>query len=218
MSASNEFEVTPGPISGGRTDLWQRIVESWTSVRASTDRLVGEKPSEARLLFYVLVSDLFFFASWSASTLFQSGAAAQGNVLQEMAFWLVIAMLVRTFFLYAFALGIGFFVRLASGTGDWTRTRIAVFWGALIAAPFGLAMGLLSTGLAVFSAQSGALSHPITPLLPCALGLVPFVWFITEAVAQVRGLNRGSATYLGVAALCSLGAAFGLFFKAQGAL
>ena len=104
MSASDEFNVTHGEFREGENELWQRILEAWGSMRASTSRLLAEKPSEGRLLFYVLLSDLIFFVSWSLKTLLYPGESAAGPVPVQMGYWLVIAMFFRTSCLYFFSI------------------------------------------------------------------------------------------------------------------
>lgn len=218
MSASDEFNVTHGEFREGENELWQRILEAWGSMRASTSRLLAEKPSEGRLLFYVLLSDLIFFVSWSLKTLLYPGESAAGPVPVQMGYWLVIAMFFRTSCLYFFSMVIGSAARLMGGHGDWQGTRAAVFWGALVAAPLGLAMGILSVTISAFSIHLPFLAHPAIILAPYALGLLPFVWFISEGVAQVHGFRRFSGFFIVISLICSIGALFGLYLKAQGSI
>lgn len=218
MSTSEDYNVSQSAFIEGDKELWRRIFEAFKDVRSSTRRLLAEDPSEARLMFYLLVSDLFFFVSWSLKSFVFPTASVVERFPMEMVYWLVIAVLFRTALMYAFSIAIGGAARLLGGSGTWRQTRAAVFWGALVAAPFGLAMSAVALGLGAFEGAVPQLAQPLAVLLPAVFGLLPFVWYIAEAVAQAHGLKRHSGGFYAVAFVCTLGAAFAIYFKAQGVL
>ncbi|MEM1315683.1 MAG: hypothetical protein AAGI51_14080, partial [Pseudomonadota bacterium] len=115
-----------------------RVVEAWRDMAASTRRLLDEDPSDGRLLFYVIASDMVFFFSWSLKTLLAPTSAASAQLPGDIGLWLLVAILCRTAALYAFATLAAAACQLAGGTGSARDTRAAIFWGALVSAPFGL--------------------------------------------------------------------------------
>ena len=79
-------------------------------------------------------------------------------------------------------------------------------------------MGIVSVTLSAFSLHLPVLAHPAIILTPYTLGLLPFVWFICEGVAQVHDFRRKTLAFGLILTICSLGALFGLYLKAQGTL
>ena len=204
MSVSDEFDVTIGTYREGRNDLSRRMSDGWRDMRQSTRRLMAEAPSEARLLFYVLMSDMIFFLSWSIKTLVSPIGGAGAALPREVGFWLIIAMLFRTSALYVASVFVGSLVRIMGGAGTWKDTRTAVFWGALVAAPVGLAIAVLTAGLVssygVFPWGETALGHAVL----YSLSLVPFVWFISVGVSAAHEIRSGLGTTLIMVAVAGL--------------
>ena len=64
-----EDDIGPATMSG-------RVWEAWLDMQASTRRLVSENPSEGRLLFYLILSDLVFFLSWTIKGVLAPTSAA----------------------------------------------------------------------------------------------------------------------------------------------
>ena len=173
-----------------------RVVEAWRDMAASTRRLLEESPSEGRLLFYVIASDIVFFFSWSLKTLLAPTSAAVAQLPVDIGLWLLLAILCRTGALYAFATLAAAACQVAGGTGSARDTRAAIFWGALVSAPFGLMASVLAVALSRGEQVLPALQNPIFTLPPYYLGLVPFLWFIAAGLAEAHGFRRPSLVFL----------------------
>ncbi|SDW30971.1 hypothetical protein SAMN05444336_101662 [Albimonas donghaensis] len=193
-------------VTGSRLDedlppsLGERVLEGWRDMRASTKRLIAEAPSEGRLLFYVVISDMVFFLSWTMKTVLAPTAAAQGQMPLEMGAYMVIAFLMRTAVLYVFAAGAYALCALVGGSGSWKDTRIAIFWGTLVSAPFGLLAASLTVGLSLGERSIPALGDPILALPTYYVGLVPFLWFISAGLAAAHGWVKTSWPFLALSA------------------
>ncbi|MEM8869321.1 MAG: hypothetical protein AAGE38_02900, partial [Pseudomonadota bacterium] len=85
-----------GRLGDKRSSLGDRVIDAWRDMRASTRRLIDEKPSEHRLLFYVLLSDIIFFLSWSLKTVVSPVSGVKEQVPLEIGAWLIAALMVRT--------------------------------------------------------------------------------------------------------------------------
>jgi hypothetical protein len=173
-----------------------RIAEAWRDMAGSTRRLLDETPSEGRLLFFVIVSDVVFFFSWSLKTLLAPTSAAAAQLPLDVGLWLILAILTRTGALYALATLATAAAQLAGGTGSARDTRAAVFWGALVSAPFGLMASVLALILSRGEQALPVLQNPVFTLPPYYLGLVPFLWFIAAGLAEAHGLRRPSLVFL----------------------
>ncbi|MFO7857034.1 MAG: YIP1 family protein [Paracoccaceae bacterium] len=183
-----EAEVPP--------DMNDRILEAWRDMSASTRRLLAERPSEGRLLFFVILSDAIFFLSWTLKTLLAPTSAVAETMPFDVAALLLAAILFRTASLYVLAALAAAAATLCGGVGSWRDTRAAVFWGALVSAPF----GLLAAGLAVVlnraEASLPALADPLFALPPYYVGLVPFLWFVAAGIAAAHRFERIGWSFL----------------------
>ena len=173
-----------------------RIREAWLDMPGSTRRLLAENPSEGRLLFYVIASDMVFFLSWALKTLLAPTAAAAAALPLHIGLWLIAALLLRTLSLYAFAALARTVGRAFGGTAGWREARAGVFWGALVAAPFGLLAALLGLAVAAAEPAHPFLGAPVFALPPYYIGLVPFLWFVAAGLATAHGFARGAWTFL----------------------
>lgn len=180
--------------------MGERVWEAWRDMPASTRRLIAEQPTEGRLLFYVILSDMVFFLSWTMKTVLAPTAAAQGRMPLEMAGYMAVAFLMRTAVLYLFAAGAFAVCATAGGSGSWRDTRVAVFWGALVSAPFGFLAASLTVALAVGERSLPALGDPVLALPTYYVGLVPFLWFIAAGLAAAHGWKKTSWPFLGLSA------------------
>lgn len=174
----------------------ERILEAWRDMPASTRRLLDESPSEGRLLFYVVLSDVVFFLSWTLKTLLAPTSAALDKLPTDMGAWLLVAILFRTASLYVFAAIASAVAAAFGGRGSWKDTRAAIFWGALVSAPFGLLAATLGVLLSRGEATIPALADPIFALPPYYVGLVPFLWFIAAGIATAQRFARVGWTFL----------------------
>ena len=173
-----------------------RIAEGWRDMAASTRRLLDEAPSEGRLLFYVIVSDIVFFFSWSLKTLLAPTTAAAAQLPVDIGLWLILAIFTRTGALYALATLAAAAAQVAGGAGSAKDTRAAIFWAALVSAPFGLMASVLAVILSRGEQTLSVLQNPVFTLPPYYLGLVPFLWFIAAGLAEAHGFRRPSLVFL----------------------
>lgn len=176
--------------------LPERIAEAWRDMPAATRRLLAEHPPEARLLVFVILSDLAFFLSWTLKTVLAPSSVAAAALPLNIALWLMAALLLRTLCLYAFAAVARIACTAFGGIGDWHATRVAVFLGALVAAPFGLLAAALAVALSAAEPHVPLFANPLFALPPYYIGLVPFLWFISAGLATVHGFARTGWTFL----------------------
>lgn len=187
--------------------LGTRIVQSWKDMRGHTRGLIEEGMSEHRLLFYVMLSDIIFFVSFSIRTVVAPSAVAKDMIVGlEIGKWLVIALLIRTTCMYILSAILVVVSKNFGGTGTWKETRIGVFWGALVAAPFGLLLAALSGMIHLYEADYAFLSSAWVSMPILWIGAVPFLWFISQGLAEAQGFARNSIAFLAM----SVGAIVGL--------
>lgn len=215
--SSTEYS-TFGTYEDGRNSLYERITDAWGDMRLSTRRLALEEPSEARLLFYVLMSDMIFFVSWSVKTLLAPTEQATRQMPEEIALWLIIALFCRSFAMYFFSILLGSGARILGGEASWRDTRLAVFWGALVAAPFGFLFAIVTVMLTSMEAYLPFAAPQWLTLLPYWVSLIPFVWFISAGLAEVHGFKRTPTVFAGMALIATAVVMFAMFLKANGAI
>ena len=191
-----EFAGTVGTYEEGRNMLYERITDAWHNMHRSTRRLIREEPSEARLLFYVLMSDMIFFLSWSIKTVVAPTAGAVDRVPFEVAFWLIVALFMRTTLMYIFAILLGSVLRLMGGTASWRDTRTAVFWGALVAAPFGFLLALVTVVFRLLEPYVPALGVDTISLLPYWISIMTFLWYISAGLAEAHGFKNTTTVFV----------------------
>lgn len=192
-----EFEAGNGVFQFERSGLFQRLQDGWTDMRASTRRLLREKPSEGRLLFYILVSDMVFFISWSLKTLVAPASAAGGVIAADkIGLLMIAALMVRTALMYAFSMLVFAVTSVFKGDADWKATRTGVFWGAFVSAPFGLAAAIIAAVMGMFEPQLPILGNKIVALPVYWLGLIPFVWYIAAGTAEANTFRLTSPTFM----------------------
>ncbi len=185
-------------------------------MRASTRALIAEKPSEGRLLYLLLWSNLAFFLSWTLKAVVVPNEAGVSLVSVEIGVLFLAAVIGRTAALYVFAMVAGAVARILGGQGTWRNTRTAVFWGAFVTAPFGVIAAVFSvlfTNLEFHYPIFGAawISNP-----PYYLGLLPFVWYISAGVAVAQGFRKTSPIFLAMSVLSLVALVGGMYFHARG--
>lgn len=215
---SEKFTGQSGVYEQGRNQLSERLWEAWGDMRGSTRRLIRENPSESRLLFYILLSDIIVFTSWSLKTTIAPTLAARDQIPVEIAIYIVTALFVRTAFLYVFSFIAGSFARIAGGTGSWKETRASIFWGALVAAPIGFAIAVFSVLLALLETAFPTISFSAIALYPFWLSIIPFLWFTSAGLAEAHGFRRTSVVFAMMSLIAVAGLAIGLYLRAQGIL
>lgn len=214
-----EFEAGRGVYQVERSGLVERTLDAWRDMRASTRRLLREKPGEGRLIFYVLVSDMVFFISWSLKTLVAPASVA-GSLLsaESIPLLMIAALMLRTGLMYAFSILIWGCTRVARGSADWKDTRTAVFWGAFVSAPFGLLAAILAAFMGIWEPSFPALANPMLQLPVYWLGLIPFVFYISAGVAEANGYRMTSPTFMAMSAFALGLTVAALVYGAEGML
>lgn len=184
-----------GERIGGLT-IWQRLVLSYKDMRAATRSLISEDPSEARLLFFVLLSDVVFFLNQGLSKVIAPGAAASDRLPLEIGLWLVVALFLRTATLYAFSGLVAVVCRACGGQGSFRDTRTGVFWAALAAAPVGILGALIVAAFAHLEPYAPIFGEPMLTLPAHMLGLVFFVFFVSASVAEAHRFRNTSPVFM----------------------
>jgi Yip1 domain len=203
-----DLPVSTGVIKTGRNSLGNRISDSWHDMRKATRRLINERPAEPRLLFYVLMSDIVFFLSWSLKAIVKPShvfvdKANPGTIGMV----LIAALLFRTSAMYFFSFVLYAGAKMFGGKGDWQETRCGVFWGALVAAPFGLLMAVVTVMFTYLEPYFPIFGADWIALPPYWLSLIPFIWFISQGLAEAHRFKTNSVSFQ----VMSLIAVFGLF-------
>ena len=193
-----EFTTEIGTYQTKNSGLAMRVLEAWRDMRASTRRLINENPSEGRLLFYILLSDMIFFLSWALKAVVAPTLSAKNMLPAEIGIWLIVALFARTAAVYLFSLVLGFAMRLFGGKGSWKSTRAGVFWGSFVAAPFGLFFALITVLFASMEPSFPILQDAFVSQAPYWMSLIPFVYFISAGVAEAHHTKQTFPVFAGM--------------------
>ncbi len=215
---THRFSAGAGVYRDDHTGLLVRIWDAWRDMPASTRRLIEERPSEARLLFYVLMSDLVFFLSWSIRTVVNPDSLFARSMPKDVALLLVGALLLRTTSVYVFSVVFAAFMRLIGGKGSFKDTRCGIFWGAFVAAPMGFAASLLAVAMTTLSPYLPFLRNETVELAPLWLGLLPYVWFVSAGAAEAHGFKKVFPVFAGLSLLCIVGIVWAMYLRANGVI
>lgn len=214
---SEAFRGYNGIFSTKRSRMLERIIDAWIDMRSSSRRLIAENPNEGRLVFLILLSDLIFFLSWSIKTIVAPISSAAEYIPAEIGLFLVFALMVRTPCMYLFSLVVFGVAKLFRGKGTWYETRVCVFWAALVSAPFSFIAALLTVGMYGLEDYVPVFKEEWISLPPYWLGLIPFVWLISEGISESHKFKNSSPVFM-VMTLLSLLGLLGIFYmKANGA-
>lgn len=186
--------------------LFTRMAGALSNMRQSTRELIDEGPSEARLLFFVLLSDVIFFLSRTLSLVVAPGSATAKFLPLEIGLWLIGILFLRTATLYLFSGLVGFVCRALGGQGSWRDTRAAVFWASLVAAPIGVLGALIGAGFDRLAPAFPVFGTDAFVVAPLSLGIVAFVWFVSAAVAEAQKFTRTSLVFMAFSCLSVVGA------------
>ena len=213
---SEAYQGVTGLFSTKRSSMLERIYDAWKDMRASSRRLIDENPNEGRLIFLVLMSDLIFFLSWTIKTIVAPISSAAEHIPAEIGLFLVGALMVRTPFMYMFSLIVFGIAKLFRGQGSWYETRVCVFWAALVSAPFSFIAALVTVGMYGLEERIPLFQQEWITLPPYWLGLIPFVWLISEGITESHKFKNSSPVFM-VMTLLSLVILCGAFYmKANG--
>ncbi|MEO0820361.1 MAG: YIP1 family protein [Pseudomonadota bacterium] len=180
--------------------LSARIKLSFSDMRQAVRILLDEKPSEPRLLFFVLMSDVIFFLNFGLKFVISPTEQVQSSVPEEFAGALggliTVAFLLRTMTLYGVSAVTCFVCRLFGGKGDWRETRTGIFWASLVAAPIGLLGALCVVGLEYLAVIDPIFLQPMFMMPAQLIGMVAFVFFVSATVAESHGFRNTSPIFI----------------------
>jgi len=184
-----------------RPSVTVRMARSFFDMRATTEELLSERPSEARLLMLVLLSDMIFTLSWALKTLIAPTQAATASMGSDVVLWLMVALMLRTTAIYALALVVGLVVKAFGGKATLFETRVGVIWGVFVAAPVGLIIAEFSVIINQFDGSFALLQSQGIQMAPYWLGMVPFVWFVSKGAAAANRIDNAVPIFGTIAAL-----------------
>ena len=212
------FETGIGTRHTQRSGITARVIDGWKDMRASTRRLIEENPTEGRLLFYILLSDMIFFLSWSLKAVVAPSAAASNMLPAEIGILLIAALFMRTFWVYVFSMVLWAVAKLFGGTGSARDTRAGVFWGSFVAAPFGLLFALVTVVFTSLEQTFPVLQGSVISQAPYWLSLIPFVYFISAGVAEAHRFKFTFPMFAGLTVTAMVLWIFALYLRANGFL
>lgn len=192
------------PDLHGERSYASRVLDAYADMRASTRDLIESRPSEGRLLMLAIMSDMIFLAARSLSHVVAPPAEVANAMTQNISVWVILAFLFRTSLFYAFAAVANVVSKIFGGTGDWYRSRCAVFWAAFVSAPVELAAAMISVGEDALRRQIPALDFPILITTPYFIGPIAFGFFLAAGVAEAQGF-RYTYRVMAVSAVLILG-------------
>jgi len=200
------------PVRG--MSVWARLRLSYSDMRHATRTLIDESPSEPRLLFFVLLSDVIFFLSYGVRLVVSPSAATAAVVPAEIGVALVGILLVRTTLMYLFAALVRIVCRAFGGAGSWKETRAGVFWGSLVAAPVGVVGAVIGGSFAQLESYIPVLGEPAFAMPPLFIGVVAFVYFLSAGVAEAHRFRRTSPLFI-VFSLLAIAISIGVLVLAK---
>ncbi|MEM6946056.1 MAG: YIP1 family protein [Pseudomonadota bacterium] len=192
-----------------------RIALSFRDMRRATRILLDDNPTEPRLLFYVLMSDVIFFLNFGMKFAVAPGQNIENALPSELAGAIgglvAICFLFRTATLYLFSGVVAFFCRLVGGTGSWRDTRAGIFWASLVAAPIGVLSALVVVAMGYLAPTVPLFADPMLVLPAQLIGVIAFVYFVSASVAESHGFRNTSPIFVAFSLLTVAILVFGLY-------
>lgn len=188
MSADPEFSGLKGSYDDVAEGVWSRVLRSWTNMAGVTRKLIDEAPSEGRIIFYLVMSDLIFFLSWTFKTVVIPAMEGTPETPVVIGMWLLVALMVRTALFYLASVLVWVMCKGVGGEGTWRDTKSGMFWGSLVSAPFGFAAAILTVLL--LQVDGTGISNEWAVLLPFILAMLPFVWYISGGVSEAHRFSQ----------------------------
>ncbi|MEM9783718.1 MAG: YIP1 family protein [Pseudomonadota bacterium] len=195
-----DLDEDPEIVRLRQESLSARIRMSIVDMRKATRLLLDDNPSEQRLLFFVLLSDIIFFLNFGVKFVVappedvNSGMPA--NFAEMIGGIIVICFLLRTATLYLFSGIVALFSRLLGGRGSWRDTRAGIFWASLVAAPVGVVGALIVVGLGYLEPHIPLAGSQLVQMPAQLIGVVAFVYFVSAAVAEAQQFKRTSPLFI----------------------
>lgn len=188
-------------LQSDRTYL-NRILDAYSDMRSSTREFIKTKPSEARLLFLALLSDVIFLLARSISMVVAPPPDVQASLPQYIGLGIVIAFLARTSLFYVFAIIAKAVSVPFGGKGGWYETRCAVFWAALVSAPVEIVGSAMTVAAVYLGSSMPFFNSTLLTETPYFIGPIAFGFFLAAGVAEAQGFRY---TYRVMAVLAILG-------------
>jgi len=178
------------PVKG--MSVWARMRLSYRDMREATRTLIEESPSEPRLLFFVLMSDVIFFLSFGVRLVVSPSEAIEHAMPLPAALGgaLVGVLLLRTLTMYIFAGLVKILGWPFGGRGSFKELRAGVFWASLVAAPVGVLGALVGAVFANLEKAYPVFASPLLAWPPLLIGVVAFVYFLAAGVAEAHRFRR----------------------------
>lgn len=188
--ASIDMTDTQEGITGLRPSITARVVRSYFDMRATTEQLLSERPSEARLLMFILISNMIFTMSWALKTLVAPTSAATASMGSDIVLWVVVALMLRTSAIYALALLVGGIAKILGGKATLAETRAGVLWGVFVSTPIGFAIAVLGVLINELEGSVLVLQNAGIQMAPYWLGILPFIWFVAKGAAAANRIDN----------------------------
>ncbi|MEL6217524.1 MAG: YIP1 family protein [Pseudomonadota bacterium] len=178
------------PVKG--MSVWARMRLSYRDMRGATRTLIEENPSEARLLFFVLLSDVIFFLSFGVRLIVSPSAVVEQAlpVPAQLGVLLIGALFLRTATMYIFAGLVCLTGRAFGGRGGVKAVRAAVFWASLVSAPVGVLGAMISAGFAHLEPSMPILGNALFAWPPVLIGILAFVVFLAAGTAEAHRFTK----------------------------
>lgn len=199
MVSINVADVKKG-TNGFRSGFLVRTVRAFFNMQETTEKLLQQHPSEARLLLLVLISDVMFALSWTIKDVFLSSSPSSATLGSDLMMWIVLTIMMRTMLIYAMALVIGVVFKFMGSKVTIQETRIGVIWGVFIAAPIGLLMSELVAMIDWMGFDFAILQGQGIQSLPYWLGMIPFLWFVSKGAAVANRVNNTLPVFVAMTA------------------
>ncbi len=199
-----------------KDSMCHKVLFAWFHMGQSTRKLIVSKPSEADLLKLLLISDLAFFLSWTMKAVIVPHSAGVSLISVKIGALFLGSLVIRTAAFYLLAMVMGAICRIFGGRGTWQNTRIAVFWGTFVAAPFAVLAAILSVSFAQLSVYYPIFGADWIAKPPYWLGLLPTVWFIAAGVSKAHGFRQTSPIFMSLSVVALVGLIATMYFRARG--
>ena len=159
------------------------ILRTYVNPRQAIRKKLGDGTGEGKALAYLLSACLLHYFARLPLLARQSSAHVEGPSFQALASGQFIgAVVIAPLAFYALAAASRLIGRAFGGRSNWRRSRIALFWSLLSAAPLGLAAGTAS--LLPFEFAAPALDA-FSVLAACAFAVI-WAFGILEAESPPR--------------------------------
>ncbi len=166
----------------------EAVFAAYPRFRASMARQLEERPGESRLLAYVMGVCLALFLGRLPALLYAPGGSLEGGLAAHVTMSLVSILFFLPLFLYGVSALVRIVARAFGGTGGWYETRLATFWGLLVAAPLQLTAALVSNALSLTGTSTAGLAAS------AAAGLMA-AWIWAACIAEAHGFRHTGAVF-----------------------